>query len=194
MQVAVGIDLGIKDTATLSNGVVYENIKPLRKGMKKLKFLQRQLSKAKKGSKNRKKRQFKLAKYHLKIANIRNDYLHKTTHQISKENQFVAMENLNVSGMMKNHKLAQSISDVGWHEFKRQLEYKCKWRGRELVVIDRFFPSSKLCGVCNTINQELTLKDREWTCQVCKTTHDRDLLASRNILKQGLNMVAGNAI
>ena len=132
-----------------------------------------------------------LAKYHLKIANIRNDYLHKTTHKISKENQFVAMENLNVSGMMKNHKLAQSISDVGWHEFKRQLEYKCKWRGRELVIVDRFFPSSKLCGVCNTINQELTLKDREWTCQVCKTVHDRDFNASINIKKQGLKILSG---
>ena len=102
--------------------------------------------------------------------------------------------NTNVSGMMKNHKLAQSISDVSWHEFKRQLEYKCKWRGREFVVIDRFFPSSKLCGVCNTINQELTLKDREWTCKMCNTTHDRDLLASRNILKQGLNIAAGIAV
>lgn len=194
LQTAVGIDLGIKDFATLSNGVVYENIKPLRKKMKKLKFLQRQLSKAKNGSKNRKKRQLRLAKYHLKISNIRKDYLHKITDQISKESQFVAMENLNVSGMMKNHKLAQSISDVSWHEFKRQLEYKCKWRGREFVVIDRFFPSSKLCGVCNTINQELTLKDREWTCKMCNTTHDRDLLASRNILKQGLNIAAGIAV
>lgn len=194
LQTAVGIDLGIKDFATLSNGIVYENIKPLRKKMKKLKFLQRQLSKAKNGSKNRKKRQLRLAKYHLKISNIRKDYLHKITDQISKESQFVAMENLNVSGMMKNHKLAQSISDVSWHEFKRQLEYKCKWRGREFVVIDRFFPSSKLCGVCNTINQELTLKDREWTCKNCNTTHKRDELASRNILRQALNMVAGNAI
>ena len=194
LQTAVGIDLGIKGFATLSNGIVYENIKPLRKKMKKLKFLQRQLSKAKNGSKNRKKRQLRLAKYHLKISNIRKDYLHKITDQISKESQFVAMENLNVSGMMKNHKLAQSISDVSWHEFKRQLEYKCKWRGREFVVIDRFFPSSKLCGVCNTINQELTLKDREWTCKNCNTTHKRDELASRNILRQALNMVAGNAI
>ena len=194
LQTAVGIDLGIKDFATLSSGVVYENIKPLRKKMKKLKFLQRQLSKAKNGSKNRKKRQLRLAKYHLKISNIRKDYLHKITNQISKENQFVAMENLNVAGMMKNHKLAQSIADVSWHEFKRQLEYKCKWRGRELVIIDRFFPSSKLCDVCNTINEELTLKDREWTCKNCSTRHLRDELASRNILKQALNMVAGNAI
>ena len=194
LQTAVGIDLGIKDFATLSNGIVYENIKPLRKKMKKLKFLQRQLSKAKNGSKNRKKRQLRLAKYHLKISNIRKDYLHKITNQISKENQFVGMENLNVAGMMKNHKLAQSIADVSWHEFKRQLEYKCKWRGRELVIIDRFFPSSKLCNICNIINQELTLKDRVWTCKNCDTTHQRDLLASTNILRQAFNMVAGNAI
>jgi putative transposase len=194
LQTAVGIDLGIKDFATLSNGIVYENIKPLRKKMKKLKFLQRQLSKAKNGSKNRKKRQLRLAKYHLKISNIRKDYLHKITNQVSKENQFVGMENLNVAGMMKNHKLAQSIADVSWHEFKRQLEYKCKWRGRELVIIDRFFPSSKLCNICNIINQELTLKDRVWTCKNCDTTHQRDLLASTNILRQAFNMVAGNAI
>lgn len=104
------------------------------------------------------------------------------------------MENLGVSNMLKNHKLAQSIADVSWHEFRRKLEYKCKWRGRELVIIDRFFPSSKTCDVCNTINQELTLKDREWTCNSCGTKHKRDELASRNILRQALNMVAGNAI
>ena len=96
--------------------------------------------------------------------------------------------------MIKNHKLAQAISDVSWHEFKRQLEYKCKWKGRQLVIIDRFFPSSKMCDVCNTINQNLTLKDREWTCDNCKTTHDRDLLASRNILRQGLNIAAGMVV
>lgn len=194
LQTSVGIDLGIKDFATLSNGVVYENIKPLRKKIKKLKFLQRQLSKAKNASKNRQKRQLRLARHHLKISNIRTDYLHKITNQISKENQFVGMENLCIAGMIKNHKLAQSIADVSWHEFRRQLEYKCKWKGRELVIIDRFFPSSKLCDGCNTINQELTLKDREWTCKVCNTTHKRDELASRNILRQALNMVAGNAI
>jgi len=194
LQKAIGIDLGIKDFATCSNGVVYENIKPLKRKMKKLKYLQRQLSKSNKSSGIRKKRQLKLAKYHLKISNIRKDYLHKITNQISNENQIICLEDLAVSNMMKNHKLAQAISDVSWHEFKRQLEYKCKWKGRQLVIIDRFFPSSKMCDVCNTINQNLTLKDREWTCDNCKTTHDRDLLASRNILRQGLNIAAGMVV
>ena len=194
LQKAIGIDLGIKDFATCSNGVVYENIKPLKRKMKKLKYLQRQLSKSNKSSGIRKKRQLKLAKYHLKISNIRKDYLHKITNQISNENQIICLEDLAVSNMIKNHKLAQAISDVSWHEFKRQLEYKCKWKGRQLVIIDRFFPSSKMCDVCNTINQNLTLKDREWTCDNCKTTHDRDLLASRNILRQGLNIAAGMVV
>ena len=194
LETAVGIDLGIKDFATLSNGVVYKNIKPLKKRLKKLKYLQRQLSKSKRGSNNKKNRQIKLAKNHLRISNIRNDYLHKITNQISKENQFVCIEDLNVAGMMKNHKLAQSISDVSWHEFKRQLEYKCRWRGRDLIVIDRFFPSSKLCS-CGIINQELTLKDREWTCNSCGTMHDRDINASINILKQGILKIAdGTAV
>ena len=194
LQKAIGIDLGIKDFATCSNGVVYENIKPLKRKMKKLKYLQRQLSKSNKSSGIRKKRQLKLAKYHLKISNIRKDYLHKITNQISNENQIICLEDLAVSNMMKNHKLAQAISDVSWHEFKRQLEYKCKWKGRQLVIIDRFFPSSRMCDVCNTINQNLTLKDREWTCDNCKTTHDRVLLASRNILRQGLNIAAGMVV
>jgi putative transposase len=194
LQTAVGIDLGIKDLATLSNGVVYENIKPLKNNIKKLKYLQKQLSKSKKGSGVRKRRQLKLAKYHLKISNIRNDYLHKITNQISNENQIVCLEDLAVSNMIKNHKLAQAISDVSWHEFKRQLEYKCKWKGRQLVIIDRFFPSSKTCNVCGTINQELTLKDREWTCKNCGTMHDRDVNASVNILKQGLNIADGISV
>jgi putative transposase len=194
VEAKVGIDLGIKDLATLSNGVVYENIKPLKKKMKKLKYLQRQLSKSKKGSELRKKRKLKLAQYHQKISNIRNDYLHKVTNQISNENQIVCIENLAVSNMMKNHKLARAIADVSWHEFKRQLEYKCKWKGRKLIVIDRFFPSSKTCNNCNSINQELTLDVREWQCFNCNEILNRDFNASKNILKQGLNMVAGTAI
>lgn len=191
LQTSIGIDLGIKDFATCSNGVVYENIKPLKKKMKKLKYLQRQLSKSQKGSGIRKKRQIKLAKYNLKISNIRKDNLHKITNQISNENQIICLEDLALSNMMKNHKLAQAISDVSWNEFKRQLEYKCKWKGRQLVIIDRFFPSSKMCDICGTINQSLTLKDREWTCDSCNTHHLRDHLASRNILRQGLNIAAG---
>ena len=194
LQTAVGIDLGIKDFATLSNGIVYENIKPLKKKMKKLKYLQRQLSKSKKGSGIKKRRQLKLAKYHLKISNIKNNYLHKITNQISNENQVVVLEDLNIAGMLKNHKLAQSISDVSWHEFKRQLEYKCKWKGRKLVIIDRFFPSSKTCNNCNFVNQDLTLDIRNWQCSNCNEILNRDLNASRNILRQGLNMVVGTTI
>lgn len=142
----------------------------------------------------KKRRQLKLAKCYLKIINIRKDYLHKITNQISNENQIICLEDLAVSNMLKNHKLAQAISDVSWHEFKRQLEYKCKWKGRQLVIIDRFFPSSKTCDTCGTINQSLTLKDREWICNNCNTHHLRDHLASRNILRQGLNIAAGMVV
>ena len=122
------------------------------------------------------------------------DYLHKITKAITDENQVIVIEDLNVNGMMKNHHLAQAISDGSWHEFKRQLEYKCKWKGRQLVIIDRFFPSSKTCNNCGYINQELTLDVRQWTCPQCSCKLDRDLNASINILHQGLNMVQGTGI
>ena len=191
---AVGIDLGIKDFCILSNGTRYENIKPLKKHLKKIKYLQRQLSKSKKASKRRDKRKLKLAIIHQRIHNQRLDYLHKITKSITDENQVIVIEDLNVNGMMKNHHLAQAISDVSWHEFKRQLEYKCKWKGRQLVIIDRFFPSSKTCNHCGYINQELTLDVRQWNCPQCSCKLDRDLNASKNILQQGLNMVQGTGI
>ena len=190
----VGIDLGIKDFCILSNGTRYENIKPLKKHLKKIKYLQRQVSKSKKASKRRDKRKLKLAIIHQRIHNQRLDYLHKITKSITDENQVIVIEDLNVNGMMKNHHLAQAISDVSWHEFKRQLEYKCKWKGRQLVIIDRFFPSSKTCNNCGYINQELTLDVRQWTCPQCSCKLDRDLNASKNILQQGLNMVQGTGI
>lgn len=190
----VGIDLGIKDFCILSNGTRYENIKPLKKYLKKIKYLQRQLSKSKKASKRRDKRKLKLAIIHQRIHNQRLDYLHKITNSITDENQVIVIEDLNVNGMMKNHHLAQAISDVSWHEFKRQLEYKCKWKGRQLVIIDRFFPSSKTCNNCRYINQELTLDVRQWTCPQCNCKLDRDLNASKNILQQGLNIVQGTGI
>ena len=190
----VGIDLGIKDFCILSNGTRYENIKPLKKHLKKIKYLQRQVSKSKKASKRRDKRKLKLAIIHQRIHNQRLDYLHKITKSITDENQVIVIEDLNVNGMMKNHHLAQAISDVSWHEFKRQLEYKCKWKGRQLVIIDRFFPSSKTCNNCGYINQELTLDVRQWTCPQCNCKLDRDLNASKNILQQGLNMVQGTGI
>lgn len=191
---AIGIDLGIKDFCILSNETRYENIKPLKKHLKKIKYLQRQLSKSKKASKRRDKRKLKLAILHQRIHNQRLDYLHKITKSITDESQVIVIEDLNVNGMMKNHHLAQAINDVSWHEFKRQLEYKCKWKGRQLVIIDRFFPSSKTCNNCGYINQELTLDVREWTCPQCNSRLDRDFNASINILHQGLNMVQGTGI
>jgi len=182
----VGIDLGIKDFAILSNGKVYQNQKSLRKQESKLKFLQQRLSKKVKGSTNRSKARKRVSALHQKIRNSRIDYIHKISNEITNENQVICLENLAVANMMKNHKLAKSIADVSWHEFKRQLEYKCKWKGRDLIIIDRFFPSSKTCNSCGFVNSDLTLKDRTWKCPSCNTDLDRDLNASKNILMQGI--------
>lgn len=190
----IGIDLGIKDLAVCSNGEIFENHIPYKKHLKKLKFLQRQLRRQKKGSKRREKRKLKIAKLYNKISSIRNDYLHKITNKITNENQVIVIEDLGVKNMIKNHNLAQSISDASFGKFRRQLEYKSKWKGRQLIVIDRFFPSSKMCSKCGYINEELTLKDREWICPNCGTIHNRDYNASLNILKQGLNMTDGIAV
>jgi len=183
----VGVDLGIKELAVVSDGRRFENPKALRKAQTKLKRLQRELSRRKKGGKNREKTRKKIAKAHQRIANIRRDTLHKATSAIvaktkpdSERPSVVVIEDLNVKGMMKNHNLAQAISDVGMGEFKRQLEYKSRWCGVELLVADRFFPSSRLCPVCGTINAGLTLADRVWICD-CGAEHDRDLNAANNL-------------
>lgn len=186
---AVGIDLGVKDFAILSTGEKVENPKFKRNQRRKLKFLHKSLSKKKKGSKNRDKARKKLAKKYEKIANKKQDFLHKLSNRIINENQVICLEDLNVKGMVKNHKLADSIHEVSWYEFVRQLKYKAEWRGRTVVQVDRFFPSSKTCYECGFINQDLTLKDREWTCPKCGTHHDRDINASHNILRQGLNKI-----
>jgi len=188
---AVGIDLGIKDLAICSDGIVFENIKTTKKYAKKLAYKQRQLSKKKKGSNNRSRQRKQVALVHEKIKNIRLDNIHRFTTQTVKINGIIAIENLNISGMVKNHNLAKAISDASWYELTRQLGYKSEWNDRKLVKIDRFFPSSKTCSVCNFINQNLTLKDREWTCPNCESIHDRDDNASKNILKQGLNILSG---
>lgn len=188
----IGIDVGIKDFAIMSNGEKIENKHFLKTKSKKLKFLQRQLRRQQKGSKNREKRRLKIAKLHNKINNQKTDFLHKITNKITNENQVIVIEDLKVANMMKNHHLAKSISEVNWYEFRKQLEYKCLWKGRQLVVVDRFFPSSKTCGNCGFINQELTLQDREWKCPNCHTILDRDLNAAKNILKQGLNICGWN--
>ncbi|HNC56681.1 MAG TPA: RNA-guided endonuclease TnpB family protein [Leptospiraceae bacterium] len=176
-----GVDLGIKTLATCSDGVIYENPKALRTNLKRLKRKSRQLSRKQKGSKNREKAKQKLAKLHYKISNIRKDALHKITSQIVNENQVIVLEDLKVSSMMKNHKLAQSISDVGFYEFRRQIEYKAKWYGKEVVFVNTFYPSSKLCSVCGWKNENLTLTDRVFECKVCNSKIDRDMNAAINL-------------
>jgi len=186
-KTTLGIDLGIKDFAILSNGRKIKNNKFLKNSENRLKVLQRRLSKKKKGSQNRKRAKFKVAKLHNKISNQRSDFLHKFTYQLTHDNQVqtIAIEDLNVSGMLKNHCLAKAISDVAWSEFRRQLSYKCEWYGKNLLVIGRFEPSSKMCS-CGEINKDLKLSDRKWTCKKCGLTHDRDILASQNIKRFAL--------
>ena len=186
-KTTIGIDLGIKTFATFSDGKKIENPKYLKNSSQKLKKQQRRLSRKIKGSNSRKKQIYKVASLHEKIKNQRSDFLHKITYQLTHDNQVgsIAIEDLNVKGMVKNHCLAQAISDVGWREFRRQLEYKTEWYGKNLLVIGRFEASSKTC-ICGYVNQELTLADREWTCLKCKKTHDRDLLASQNIKRFAL--------
>ena len=178
----IGIDLGIKTLATCSNGETFSNPKALKNNLKRLKRKQRQLSrKKKKGSKNREKAKQKLAKLHYHISNIRKDCLHKITTKIINENQVIILEDLKVKNMMKNHKLAQAISDVGLFEFRRQIEYKAKWNGRTVIFANTFFPSSKICSCCGWKNSDLKLTDRIFECKVCDTKIDRDLNASLNL-------------
>lgn len=178
----IGIDLGIKAMATCSNGETFDNPKALNEHTAKLKMWQRRLSRRVKGSANRKKAQMKVAKIHAKIANIRADALHQTTAKIiAQKPQVIVLEDLNVSGMMKNHKLARSISDVGMGEFSRQIDYKAKWQGIEVVYADKWFPSSKTCSHCGNVKQKLTLAERIYACEVCGFTVDRDLNAAINL-------------
>lgn len=183
-QGAVGVDLGINKMATLSDSKVFEAPKPLGRYLKKLKRVQKKFSRAKSGSNNRKKLAKAVARLHQKIANIRKDALHKVTHYISSNYNKVVIENLHVTGMLKNHKLARSIADIGFWEFRRQLEYKVVQRGGELVVADRWYPSSKLCRFCLKKNDGLTLSDRSWICPHCgQQIQDRDLNAAINLCR-----------
>lgn len=181
----IGIDLGIKDFVIDSNGNKYENIKTIRNNQKKISKLQRSISRKQKGSKNRNKSRIKLAKYYEKLNNIKENYLHEVSNKLINENQVIVMENLNVSGMLKNHHLAKSIQELSLNRFKTMLKYKTEWTGRMLIEVDRYFPSSKLCNNCGYKNVELELKDREWTCPECGVHHDRDLNAAINIRKEG---------
>lgn len=188
---SIGIDTGIKELAILSDGSSYENIKLLKNKLKKLKYEQRQLSKKQKGSGSRNKQKIKLALVHEQITNIRKDYLHKVSTTIIRENQTICVEDLAVKNIMKNYCLAQAMSDVSLGAFYTMLEYKANWNDRQLVKIDRFFPSSKMCSRCGWIKQDLTLAIREWSCASCGEHHDRDVNAAKNILKQGINILSG---
>jgi putative transposase len=195
-ETAVGIDTGIKTFAVLSDGIKIENPKHLKTSIKRLKVLQKRVSKKVKGSNNRRKAVKKLAIIHEHIANQRLDFLHKTTTSIAKKYDTVVCENLNIAGMIKNHKLAQSISDLALGRFYTLLEYKMQEHGGNYLEIGRFEPSSKMCS-CGEINKELKLSDRVWTCSKCGIENNRDFLAANNILKFGLQkqnlLTAGTA-
>lgn len=198
----VGVDLGVNALATLSTGIVYPNLKAYRKARHKLAKLQRRVSRKQKGSNNRHKANIKVARQHRRVASIRNDYLHKITTYLAKNHGEVVssalggfpdlkrlrtrrvIEDLNVSGMLANHKLASAIADCGFYEFRRQLEYKCQRYGSKLVVVDRFYPSSQICSSC-CYRQKMPLKERVYVCPVCNVSRDRDLNAAINLSNWG---------
>lgn len=185
----IGLDLGIKDFIITSEGKTYENIKIKRNNDKKLVKLNRLLSRKQKGSKNKNKARIKLARFHEKLNNKKENYLHSVTNQLLNENQVIVIESLNVKGMMQNHKLAKSIQELSLYRFKEMLIYKSDWYGNSIVEIDRFYPSSKLCSVCGYKKDDLTLKDRKWACPDCGSIHNRDVNAAINILNEGKRLL-----
>ena len=208
----VGLDLGIKDFIIASNGTKFENLKLIRNNENKLKKLNKDLSRKQrvktgelvfskkwnkeievtKLSNNGEKARVRLAKFHQKLKNQKEYYLHSVVNQLLDENQIIVIEDLNVSGMMKNHNLAKSIQELSLYRFKEILKYKAEWYDRTIIEIDRWFPSSKLCSNCGYKYQNLKLSEREWTCPSCKTKHDRDYNASKNIEREGLRIIKGS--
>lgn len=185
-ETAVGIDLGIKDYAILSDGTKYGNPKFLEKGQRKLAILQKKFARTKKDSKRHEAMRMKVARQYRKINNRREHFLHDISSAIINNYDTVCLENLNIKGMVKNHYLANSIQSAAWGEFKRQLEYKAEWNGKNIITIGRFEPSTKTCSHCGYVNNEITLKDRSWVCPNCGTRHDRDVNAAKNILRMGM--------
>lgn len=181
---SVGIDLGVKDIVNTSDGIKFANPKNLKKSEKKLKKLQRVVSRRKKASKRREKAKLRLSRQHLRIANQRKDYIHKITTYLVRQFDVICMEDLNTKGMLKNHKLAKSISDSAFGEIRRQLEYKSMLYGKQLLFVNRWFPSSKTCSSCGSVQDKMPLNIREWTCPDCGTHHDRDINAAVNIVRR----------
>jgi len=190
---AVGLDAGLTSLVTFSTGEKVVNPKHELADRKKLVRAQRNLARKHKGSKNKNKARIKVARVHARIADRRRDHMHKLTTRIVRENQTIAIEDLGVSNMIKNHSLARSISGANWGEMRRQLNYKCQWYGRELIVIDRWYPSSKTCSECGHLLASLSLSVKKWTCPGCGAIHDRDVNAARNILAAGLAVSACGA-
>lgn len=188
----VGIDLGVRHAAVLSNGNVYDSPKPLSKVLARLRRANKSLIRKQKGSNRRQKARNRLARLHARVANARNDFLHKLTSQICRENQTVVIEDLDVKNMLQNRRLSRAISDIGFHEFRRQLTYKAEIYGVQLIVADRWFPSSKTCSSCGYIKNELPLRKREFVCECCGMVEDRDLNAAKNLkqLADGLSVIA----
>ena len=185
----VGIDLGIKDFVITSDGEVFENKHFFKKEEKQIKKLQRQLSKKVNGSNNRKKGQIRIAKLFERITNKKNAYIHYVTNELLTYFDTIFMEDLNVSGMLRNHHLAKAIQEVGFYKFKETLINKALVNDKQVIFVDRFYPSSKICSVCGYKKQDLRLNDREWVCPVCGTQHDRDINAATNILLEGQRML-----
>lgn len=189
-----GIDLGLKDFAITSDNKRFKNNKYTKQYETKLKTAQKHLSRKIKGSNSFERQRRKVAKIYEKITNSRIDNLHKVSHQLVSNYDIIVLEDLNIKGMVKNRKLAKHISDASWGTFVRLLEYKANWNDKQIVKINRFYPSSKTCHHCGWIYQDLKLSNREWTCKSCNTIHDRDFNAAKNILKEGLKIISGGTL